>query len=234
MSEEIVFPVAETFYSIQGEATYTGTPMFFIRLAGCNVGKTPKLSSDFSGDIPFQIIHPEHTTCTALSGTQFVCDTDYRVKERLTIEQLLNLIPPGVKHVSITGGEPLIHKHLPELIKAIDTLGIMVHVETSGTIDLCHVYRSVIELWITCSPKSGFLDINRKYINEYKFLVETAEDLKLILPFQSSDSQIWVQPIEHYDANGPIKSSYDLVVNVAKTFPNWRVSIQTHKILGVR
>lgn len=231
------FPIAETFYSIQGEATWAGQPQFFVRLAGCNVGKyyIPEPTKPFR---VYQAANPEYSTCTSVAGKSFVCDTDYRVKDQLTIEEILALVPAGVKDVSLTGGEPLIHKHLDALIAAFDNAQIMVHLETSGTIDLSILgARTNSHLWITCSPKQGFLDSNNEFIDDYKFLVEDASDIEFIEDFcirLGITSSIWIQSIERYDANGPIKTSYDLAVEMVKLHPTWRLSIQMHKVLGVK
>lgn len=243
--DEITFPVAETFYSIQGEGLYAGTPMFFIRLAGCNVGRyQARVPLKREGEIPegddpnpFQIHNPQYSTCTSYSGTQFVCDTDYRVKERMTIQDLLDQIPEGVEHISITGGEPLIHKYLPQLVERLQHGWKRVNIETSGTLPLNELYKlcAGMRLFITCSPKRGILADNAGMISQWKILVETEEDVKWIESCKWLGSAlIFIQPIEHYDANGPIKSSYDFVVDVVKKHPTWRLSLQLHKILGVR
>lgn len=247
----MTFPIAETFYSIQGEGVWAGTPMFFIRLAGCNVGKYARATypgpTDIPNPAPFQLLHPEYATCTSFSGEQFICDTDYRVKERLTIEQIVALIP-NTEHVVLTGGEPLMHKDIYELISALSG-GYRVHVETSGTIMIPY-FRIDTDIWITCSPKMGFIHSNSVGINEYKFLVRNAADEESMLKFiklHQIDTPIFIQPID--EIIDPLKAQQergweaihvqsiqqrDFAVDCVKRHPGWRLSVQLHKYLGVR
>lgn len=99
LNYEKVYPISEIFVSPQGEGVYQGTMMTFIRLAGCTVGKPfPKEMY-----VPSQKIRPDKSIqnkpaefpiytekCTLYDGREFACDTDYRVKERLMVEKLLN------------------------------------------------------------------------------------------------------------------------------------------------
>jgi len=177
---DIKYPIAETFYSLQGEGTYAGTPMFFVRLAGCNVGRYPRApQGDQPESIPepFQILHPEYATCTSFSNAQFICDTDYRVKERLTSYEIGERVKESkADHVCLTGGEPFIH-NLDDLLFTLD--GYSIHIETSGTKPIENLRGD----WITCSPKAGFLKENVEHILEYKFLVRHAADEVAILKF---------------------------------------------------
>lgn len=254
----MTFPIAETFYSIQGEGVWAGTPMFFIRLAGCNVGKYSQASlpiyrpdqamEDLGYNVqgglepsPFQVLHPEYATCTSFSGEKFICDTDYRVKERLTIEQIVALIP-NTEHVVLTGGEPLMHKDIYELISALSG-GYRVHVETSGTIMIPY-FRIDTDIWITCSPKMGFIHSNSVGINEYKFLVRSAADEESVLNFiklHQIDTSIFIQPIDETPGEELnmleakiTRDNRNFAVECVKRHPRWRLSVQLHKYLGVR
>lgn len=97
------YPIAEIFYSIQGEGRWVGRPMIFLRLAGCSVRKCH--------------IRQE-------------CDTDWHHGVSMTLSDIIIRIRefPG-KVVSITGGEPTDHELTP-LLHALD--GYEIHLESSG------------------------------------------------------------------------------------------------------
>jgi len=127
-NQERLIPIAETFTSIQGEGSNAGTRMTFFRLAGCTVGK--RFHQAHYGGIhsdDFRVIqYPSYVNqCTAFDGRTFPCDTDYGMKERLTVAQLMDRIPKGVRWVSITGGEPLMHMDaVRDLVKALLEKGL--------------------------------------------------------------------------------------------------------------
>ena len=140
MSKE--YPIAETFVSPQGEGLDSGRLMFFIRTAGCNVGKRyPK--EMYEQKLWGQEVLPIYTNeCTTFDGRKFACDTDYRCHQKLTVDQLLELKPPEVKCICLTGGEPFMHDLEPLILAAIDTY-TEVHIETSGTIDASVLIKSI-------------------------------------------------------------------------------------------
>src|SRR6185369_16374948 len=102
MGTKLTLPVAEVFTSIHGEGHWAGTLMTFIRLAGCTVGKPMA-----KGLLPILSTGAQSTMCTTFDGRQFPCDTDYNMTGKWTVEELLMEIPHNVRHVCITGGEPL-------------------------------------------------------------------------------------------------------------------------------
>ena len=96
MRKQIKYPVTEIFNTLQGEGAYSGTPMTFIRMAGCSVGTM------ISIDSPYE-------KCTTWDGREFVCDTNYRMTDRYDIDSILQSVPANGTRCLITGGEPLIH-----------------------------------------------------------------------------------------------------------------------------
>ncbi len=102
--------IAETFFSLQGEGLLTGQPSYFVRTSGCN------LRCRWC-DTPYASWSPE--------GTQ-------RTPEELRAELRTR---PEVRHVVLTGGEPLVSKHVGALATALRADGHHLTIETAGTVD---------------------------------------------------------------------------------------------------
>jgi 7-carboxy-7-deazaguanine synthase len=214
-------PINEVFESIQGEATYTGTPSIFIRMHGCPVGChwcDTKHTWEMTGKvIPIQ---------TMLGKTN---DTDeYSL---MSIDDIVNMCNRfKANHIVITGGEPCLYD-LNKLTATLLALGYTVQIETSGT----QLIRCHAGTYITVSPKvdmaGGYdvLDSCLKLADEIKYPIGKITDiakLKDILQKSPCDN-IWLQPLSQN------KSATALCVEQA-TIHNWKVSIQTHKFIGVR
>jgi 7-carboxy-7-deazaguanine synthase len=119
--------ITETFVSIQGEADAVGWPTLFIRLTGC----------------PLRCVY---------------CDTQYSFYggEWQTLEQLLETARgSGVRHVCVTGGEPLAQKACLELLAALCDAGFQVSLETSGALDVTNVDPRVSRVVDLKTPGSG-------------------------------------------------------------------------------
>jgi 7-carboxy-7-deazaguanine synthase len=233
-----IYPVAECFDSLQGEGVYAGQRQFFIRLAGCSVGKPfPKerysVNSEGSKALP---IYTEQ--CTTWDGRKFECDTDYRVKQHLSVEELVALVPEDCYNVCLTGGEPFIHDLVP-LVYALWMKQIKTHIETSGTRHLNdafpssnndHVERDV---WITVSPKLNVLDGMLRRADEIKLLVDVNFPVKNdLLKKLANKKNVFLQPINHENTvdSRNLKVCHELL----KNYPDWKLSIQLHKVMGIR
>ena len=125
--------ITETFVSIQGEADAIGWPTLFIRLTGC----------------PLRCVY---------------CDTQYAFHggEWRTVEQLLEVASgSGVRHVCVTGGEPLAQKACLDLLEGLCDSGYQVSLETSGAMDVAPVDPRVSRVVDLKTPDSGEVARNK-------------------------------------------------------------------------
>lgn len=226
-TDEPVYRVNEIFYSVQGEGLHSGRPMVFVRFAGCNL------------------------RCSARNGP-FDCDTEFQSGRgfgRLAlVEHIFDKhIAPHFAHADdadespvrllFTGGEPSLQLD-GELLSAITefTMGALNrtcawHVETNGTNELPDVLDDPRH-WVTVSPHTAWHCIE----------VDDCDELRLV----RADGQPLPDPAEvavaadHYvcsPACGPDGYDPETVrwcVEQVKRSPRWRLSLQTHKRLGVR
>jgi 7-carboxy-7-deazaguanine synthase len=125
--------ITETFVSIQGEADAVGWPTLFVRLTGC----------------PLRCVY---------------CDTQYSFHggEWRTLDELLVIArESGVRHVCVTGGEPLAQKACLELLAALCDAGYLVSLETSGALDVAAVDPRVSRVVDLKTPESGEVERNK-------------------------------------------------------------------------
>lgn len=231
------YPIAERFHSIQGEGEHAGRAMHFVRLAGCNVGKAPVgVSHD-----PLRLF-PNHTICTNVFGESFLCDTDYSKAESITVADII--ADTHEKHICVTGGEPLLYDLLP-ITYAADAAGILVHIETSGTKRIPAEWLDRGNVWITCSPKEGFLveNLQEGLVDELKFTVSAqaepaavVQQIERILSDGASADypapMVWLQPIN--GVHELYRDSAMRAMEVLRIRPEWRLCVQVHKAIGVR
>ena len=200
--------VNETFISLQGEGHFTGTPAFFLRLSGCNL------------QCPF-------------------CDTrhlDYReMSEDEIVEEASRHKP---RHIVITGGEPALQL-TRTLVDKLHEAGFFIQVETNGTLPLPEGID-----WVTCSPKSltpapsprrGELNL---HIDELKVLYKGIGDdperfLESLPQRGSRRGLLYLQPLDTGDEKQNriiLRSCIDYILQ----HPKWSLSLQTHKIIGIK
>lgn len=216
------YKIAEKFKSIQGEGFWTGTPMAFVRLSQCPVGGAKGI-------------------CRSWDGTSFICDTGasyvpkgdvehhpyVQVQEELTAEEILEWSRP-YEHLCITGGEPFIYN----LESFVGQRDVTLHVETSGT-EPRQSCLDVGPIWITLSPKMGWYRDWLRYASEVKVLVRanTRFDELQDLLSPSTRGSVYLQPVD-----GPmLVENTKRAVELIHQSPNFlRLSLQTHKLIGVR
>ncbi len=226
-----VYPVAEYFVSPQGEGLYSGTLFFFVRMAGCTVGRPYPKSAYLDQSHPAYSLPMYMEECHTIDGRSFACDTNFKSKHKLTGSQIMELAPKGVERFCITGGEPLMHDLGPLVVHAFAN-GKKIHVETSGTIPLSKALpiHKQEEIWVTCSPKLGALPEVLKRANEIKLLIDEKFDVSKLPEEIVNHPLVWIQAIADEHEIRP--KNLELVLALQKEHPNWRISMQLHKVIG--
>ena len=212
------YQVKEIFYTLQGEGANAGKPAVFCRFAGCNL---------WSGR--------EQDRATAIC--QF-CDTDFVGTDgtlggrfdsaQALAAQIAALWPAsdsGHRFVVLTGGEPLLQVDTA-LIDALHAQGFKIAVETNGSL----AAPAGID-WICVSPKAGAPWVQRQG-QELK-LVWPQDGLQLIdlqamqdLPFENH----YLQPMD----NILRAKNTEICIDLCLQNPAWKLSLQTHKMTGIR
>jgi 7-carboxy-7-deazaguanine synthase len=208
-----MYTVKEIFYTLQGEGANTGRPAVFCRFSGCNLwtGREADRASaicDFC-DTDFVGVGPD--------GGRFA-----------TSDELADAVASrwptadGHRLVVCTGGEPLLQLD-SAAIQALHARDFEVAVETNGT----QKPPPALD-WICVSPKA-----------RAPLILRRGNELKLVYPqpgldpktFESMDfDEFFLQPMD-----GPlIAENTKAALDYCLTHPRWRLSIQTHKLLGIR
>ena len=204
----------ELYKSVQGESTFTGVPCIFVRFAGCNL---------WSGR--------EQDRANAVCR---FCDTDFVGTDGLgggkfadaaaLVAAVVGFWGPGTtnRFVVLTGGEPMLQVD-DAIVDALHAAGFRIAIETNGTLPA----HPRID-WICVSPKAGSIVVQR-----------SGDELKLVWPQPGTDIDAverWdfahrlLQPLDDPAAH----ANRDACVEMVLERPWWRLSLQTHKLLGLR
>ena len=211
------YSVKEIFYTLQGEGANAGRAAVFLRFSGCNLWTGREQDR-------------------ARAVCQF-CDTDFvgtdgtggghlptplALAAAVAAEWPEAEVGRGKPFVVCTGGEPLLQLD-PELIGALHAAGFEIAVETNGTLE-----APVGIDWICMSPKAGA-----------DLVLKRGQELKLVFPQSGGEPEryhdlafenFFLQPMD-----GPEKEqNIRLATRYCLAHPEWRLSLQTHKILGIR
>ena len=209
----MTYAVKEIYYTLQGEGANTGRPAVFLRFAGCNLwtGREEDRAD---------------AVCT-------FCDTDFVGTDGpgggkfTTAEDLATAVaaawPDGdrARFVVCTGGEPLLQLDTP-LVDALHAAGFALAVETNGTEQAPPGLD-----WVTVSPKA-----------EAALVLTSGDELKLVYPQDDARPErfaglafrhFFLQPMDGPDR----ERNTVLAVAYCLAHPQWRLSLQTHKLLGI-
>ena len=207
-----MYSVKEIFYTLQGEGANAGRPAVFCRFAGCNLWTGREADR-------------------AKAVCQF-CDTDFvgtdgdgggrfQTADALARACRAACGSDGAMLVVLTGGEPMLQVD-QDLVDALHTHGFTIAIETNGTLPVLDTID-----WICVSPKAGS-DLKQRH----------GQELKLVYPQEGVDpaqfrdlafEQRFLQPMD-----GPAREANTrAAVAYCKANPAWRLSLQTHKLLGI-
>lgn len=210
------YAVKEIVYTLQGEGANAGRAAVFCRFSGCNL---------WSG----RHADREHATCR-------FCDTDFLgtdgrggghfADEHRLADAIAECWQSGAKGVGkpfvvCTGGEPLLQLDQPALA-ALHARGFEVAVETNGTLRAPQGID-----WLCCSPKAGT-----------ELAIRSGDELKLVFPQDGIDPSqflrldfrhFFLQPKDGHDR----ETNFRATVGYCLAHPQWRISLQLHKLLGV-
>ena len=210
----MVYAVKEIFLTLQGEGAQAGRRAVFCRFAGCNLWTGRE--KDRAGAVC-------RFCDTDFVGTDGTLGGKYRDAAALAAV-IADTWGEGAddRYVVLTGGEPMLQVD-DALIDALHERDFTIAIESNGTFP---IPRSID--WICVSPKAG------------SELIQTSGDeLKLVWPQAGSDverlaaldfTHRLIQPLDDADAAGNVRKCLDLVM----ADPRWRLSLQTHKTLGLR
>lgn len=210
------YKVKEIFYTLQGEGANTGRVAVFCRFSGCNLwtGREADRHKAICQFCDTDFIGTDGTGggnfATSAELAQKVFDT-WQAKSNKLVRPL----------VVCTGGEPLLQLD-DQLVEQFHKFGFEVAVETNGT----KLAPRAVD-WICVSPKAGA-----------DLVLQSGDELKLVFPqtgispeqYEDLDFRhFFLQPMDSLDQEKNIL----LAVEYCKSNPRWRLSLQTHKILGI-
>lgn len=216
------YTVKELFYTLQGEGSHTGRAAVFCRFAGCNL---------WSG-----------RESDRLSATCRFCDTDFIGTDGpgggkfASADALADAVlacwdaharsHPERRFVVLTGGEPLLQVDAA-LCRSLHARGFYLAIETNGTQPLPIGPPADCIDWVCVSPKAGST-----------LVLSAGDELKLVFPQPGAEperfadlpfSAFFLQPMD-----GPLRSEHTTsAIAYCQTHPRWRLSLQTHKLLGI-
>jgi 7-carboxy-7-deazaguanine synthase (Cx14CxxC type) len=210
----MTYAVKEIFYTLQGEGANTGRAAVFCRFAGCNL---------WTGR--------EHDRAEATC--QF-CDTDFVGTDGPgggsfhTPEALAAAVAAawpesesGQRFVVCTGGEPLLQLDAP-LLQALHTAHFEIAIETNGTLPAIDGID-----WLCVSPKAGA-----------RLVIGSGDEIKLVFPQAGAEPERFEQlDFRHFflqPMDGPARqANTEAALRYCLEHPRWRLSLQTHKLLGI-
>jgi 7-carboxy-7-deazaguanine synthase len=209
------YAVKEIFYTLQGEGAQSGRAAVFCRFSGCNLWSGREQDRDTA---ICQFCDTDFADTNGPGGGKFETANELAASIQ---EKWPSGSAPAKRLVVCTGGEPLLQLDAP-LIEALHACNFEIAVETNGTVEAPEHLD-----WICVSPKAGTT------------LRQTSgNELKLVYPQTGIDPESFAQMrFDHFflqPMDGPDRAiNTELAVQYCLKHPMWRLSLQTHKIVGI-
>ncbi|HEV7706120.1 MAG TPA: 7-carboxy-7-deazaguanine synthase [Gemmatimonadaceae bacterium] len=212
----MTYAVKEIFFTLQGEGANTGRPAVFCRFAGCNLWTGREADR---ADATCQFCDTDFVGVDGPGGGKFA--TADALARAVAEKWPANVSARARKLVVCTGGEPLLQMD-DAIVSALHAQGFEIAIETNGT----QTPPRGID-WICVSPKVGA-----------PLVLTSGNELKLVFPqvdgeperFADLDfEQFFLQPMDGPDR----ERNTELALAYCLAHPQWRLSIQTHKLLGI-
>ena len=210
----MTYSVKEIFYTLQGEGANAGRPAVFCRFAGCNLWTGRE---EDRADAVCKFCDTDFVGTDGDGGGKF------RTAELLADEIATHWgDTPSHRFVVLTGGEPLLQVDTA-LVDALHARGFTIAVETNGTVEP----PAGLD-WICVSPKA-----------DAKVVLTTGNELKLVFPQDGVDPQrftglafdhFYLQPMDNLLQS----TNQRLAMDYCLAHPQWKLGLQTHKILAIR
>ena len=208
------YAVKEIFYTLQGEGVHSGRAAVFCRFAGCNLWSGRE---EDRADAVCQFCDTDFVGTDGDGGGKFATAGELAA----AIAASWTGDDPGRRFVVCTGGEPLLQLD-PALIDALHREHFTIAIETNGTVPVPEGID-----WVCVSPKANA-----------KLVVTRGDELKVVYPqevdpsvYTGLDFRNWfIQPKDGPDAADSLVAS----IRYCAEHPRWRLSLQTHKLIGIR
>jgi len=212
----VTYAVKEIFFTLQGEGANTGRPAVFCRFAGCNLWTGRE---EDRAEATCQFCDTDFVGIDGPGGGKFATADD--LARGVDEKWPANVSARARKLVVCTGGEPLLQMDRA-LVQALHAHGFEIAIETNGT----QMPPEGID-WICVSPKAGA-----------PLVLTSGNELKLVYPQAGGEperyadldfEQFFLQPMDGPDR----ERNTELALAYCLSHPQWRLSIQTHKLLGI-
>ena len=217
-----MYTVKELFPTLQGEGAHAGRAAVFCRFAGCNLWSGRE---EDRATAVCQFCDTDFVGSDGIGGGKF--ETAFLLADTIEEVWISTSAGPQQRYVVFTGGEPLLQLDTA-LIDALHAKGFTIAIETNGTIK---VPKGID--WVCVSPKAGS-----------ELIVLQADEIKLVIPQQGHVAiETLLARFEKMDyrnrflqaMDGPnLQENLALAVRLCQKRPLWRLSVQTHKMIGIR